>query len=125
MEKIEDRLENWARYYRTRIKLSCCASVEGRMYRAPWRQWVAQSDIPIPVDIDWKDAEEVESAWRVTNEQSRKLLKFHYMHNMPPGMIARKSGVRLWALSDSIEQAKRDIKKILDIGVSYGIKEKI
>ena len=115
---IEDRLENWARHYRERARYECCASLEGRMYHAPWRQWVTLSEISHSSTPDWKDAEQVETAWRSMLGTSKLILKFTYMKRMPDYVIARKSHIPVWKYQESLRKAKNIISYILDINDS-------
>lgn len=110
---IEDRLDNWGRYYRTRMKIEVCGSVE-KMYRAPWRQWVSINDINHPIPIDWQDAELVEQAWRGMLGTPKLILKYIYMHNFKPAIVCRKCRVKIWHLDKEIRRAMNVMQAALD-----------
>ena len=110
---IDQRLENWARYYRERMKYECCSSLEGN-YRAPWRQWVELADIQHSVHIDWRDAELVEAAWRAIIGRSKLILKYTYMAKMPDYVICRKSHIKRWEYPTELKRAKNIIQQVLD-----------
>ena len=110
---IETRLENWGRYYRSRMKIEVCGSAE-KMYRAQWRQWVPLSDLQAPPAVDWRDAELVEQAWRSMSGTPKLLLKLTYMHRFPSYVVCRKCGVKIWRLGIEIRRSRNIIKEVLD-----------
>ena len=110
---IDDRLENWSRYYRDRLVYQVCGSMEGKLYRAPWRQWVELSQIGHPMPVDWRDAEAVENAWRKLSGKPKLILKYRYMCWMPDIIVARKSKVKIYRLEAELGMAKRLIADIL------------
>ena len=114
MDAIEARLCNWARQYRPGYTKAVCGSIEGKLYRAPWRQWVELADMPFSLEIDWKDAEIVEQAWRGMMGTPKLLLKYTYMSSFPPHVVARKCGVKRWNLEIELAKAKRLIANVLD-----------
>ena len=111
---IDDRLENWARYYRDRHIYRRCASLEGN-YNAPWRQWVELADIQHSVFIDWRDAEKVERGWRVMLGTPKLLLKYTYLTKLPSFVVCRKSHIPVWRYSDELIRAKNILEKVLYI----------
>jgi hypothetical protein len=100
---IDDRLKNWSRYFRDRMKRECCASIEGRMYHAPWRQWVELSDMPMPEPI----------AWRAMMGKSKLILKFTYMANMPSFVVARRCKIKPYQMDETLRNAKKYLLDIL------------
>lgn len=113
---IDERLANWSRYYRPHFIRSVCGSIEGKLYRAPWRQWIELRDIQHPPPIDWRDAELIEQAWRGMLGRHKTLLKLTYMTLMPPQVIARKIGLKTWdmeGLNRELHRAKRHIVNVL------------
>lgn len=114
LDAIEARLCNWARQYRPGYTRAVCGSIEGKLYRAPWRQWVDQRDIPINATVNWKDAALVESAWRIMRGNLKPLLKYSYMTGFPAHVIARKCGIKVWNLDAELRRAKLAIGAILD-----------
>jgi len=114
MDAIEGRLCNWARQYKPGNKIEVCGSIEGKLYRSPWRQWCLLHEIPFNTPIDWKDAEIVERAWVGMLGKPKLLLKYTYMTNFPAHVVARKSGVKVWQLEHELARAKRHIAKLLD-----------
>lgn len=117
---IENRLENWARYYRTRHIKHHCGSIEGR-YNAPWRQYVELRNIKLSEYIDWRDAELVEIAWRKMIGKHKLLLKYHYMSGFPVHVVCYKSKVKLHRLDMEMARAIRIIDGILDSMQKSGI----
>ena len=113
IEEIEDRLDNWSRQYRERMKYGCCASIEGRMYHAPWRQWALLSDIQHSSVVDWRDAEKVENAYRVMPDIYKPILKHTYMSRMPIFIICRKSHIPVWKYPDTLRKAQLIIENVL------------
>ena len=111
---IEDRLDNWSRYYRTRVQVHVCGSMEGKLYRSPWRQWVPLTEIQYPLPIDWQDAELVETAWRQMIGVHKDLLKYIYMHALRTNIVARKCRIKIWHLDDETRKAMSSIARILD-----------
>jgi hypothetical protein len=111
---IDQRLENWSRYYRHRTTSQCCGSVEGKRYHAPWRQWVPLSEVQHSNPIDWQDAEEVERAWKKMLGRSKLILKYVYMATFPDHIVCRKVGIKRWQLESEIRKAKQAIYKVLD-----------
>ena len=110
---IENRLENWGRYYRSRMKIEVCGSAE-KMYRAPWRQWVPLSDLQALPAVDWRDAELVEQAWRSMSGTPKLLLKYLYMHRIRPEIVCRKCRVKIWHLDHEIRRATLVIQVAID-----------
>jgi DNA-directed RNA polymerase specialized sigma24 family protein len=110
---IDDRLENWSRYYRERIICNTCGSIE-KMYRAPWRQWVSLSDIAYQTIIDWRDAELVERTWRQMPQKPKMLLLYSYMTGFPIHAICRKSGVKVWLYEAKLRNAKNILQSLLN-----------
>jgi hypothetical protein len=110
---LDDRLDNWSRFYRVRMKMNCCGSIEGKKYQAPWRQWVELSEIQHSKLIDWFDAEQVELAWKSMLGTPKLLLKYCYMANFPDYVICRKSGIKPWEFKGELHKAKQIINRIL------------
>lgn len=111
---IDQRLDNWSRYFRDRLQQKCCGSAEGKRYHAPWRQWVPLSEVQHSNPIDWQDAEEVERAWKKMLGRSKLILKYIYMAAFPDYIVCRKIGIKRWQLESEIRQAKQAIYKVLD-----------
>lgn len=111
---IDERLANWSRHYRPGFVRSVCGSIEGKLYRAPWRQWVEVRDIHLLPPVDWRDAELVERAWRGMLGKHKLLLKYTYMTLFPPWVVAVKSGVKRHHLERELQAAKMAIERGLD-----------
>ena len=114
---IEDRLRNWSAYYRDGHRTCCCGSLEGG-FRSNYRQWQEISDIHLTTYIDWRDAEEVEKAWRKLHGRPKILLRMVYMDKCSPELVCRKIGVRRWQYGVELMKAKINLTLVLD-GVFY------
>jgi DNA-directed RNA polymerase specialized sigma24 family protein len=112
MITIEERLDNWGRCYRARTKRETCCSIE-KNYHAPWRQWVELTEIQISAPINTFDADSVEQAWKTLLGKYRLLLRYAYMHNFPPHIVAKKTGVKIYLLDQELRRAKATIEKVL------------
>lgn len=110
---IDQRLDNWSRYFRDRLQQKCCGSAEGKRYHAPWRQWVPLSEVQHSIPIDWEDAERVERAWKAMLGRSKLVLKYIYMANFPDYIICRKVRIKHWQLATELFKAKQSIEKLL------------
>ena len=111
---LDNRIRNWVRYYRDRMEYSRCCSIEGKLYQAPWRQWVSLEDIQIPAPIDWRDAEIVERAWRGMMGKQKLLIKFYYMTNFPVHVVCRKVRIKPWQIEVELARARRVLQNTLD-----------
>lgn len=99
---LRDRVENWARYSRGSLhrRPGRCASAEGRYVRSSGYDEEERRSPSVP--IDERDALQVEAAWRTLAQQDRRVLKWHWIENRPPGWIMRMLGKR----NDQFKPAK-------------------
>ena len=111
---LDERIRNWVRYFRDRTEYSRCCSIEGKLYQAPWRQWVSLQEIQVPEPIDWRDAEILERAWKVMMGKPKLLIKYYYMTGFPVNVVARKSRIKPWQIEVELARAKRVLQNILD-----------
>lgn len=107
-----DRLENWGNHYRNRSALETCGSIEKR-YQSNWRQWIPASEVPIPVVIDWRDAELVEQAWRGLMFRHKMILKWFYITRRDPRSICVRLRIGISRYDREFAAAHAAIKKIL------------
>lgn len=110
---LDARLDNWSRYYRQKVILKTCGSIEKR-YQANWRQWIELKDLQISEPIDIWDAQEVELAWKHMLGKHKLILKYTYMTRFPDFVVCRKSGVKIWNLEAELRKSKQLIGKMLD-----------
>lgn len=123
-EFLEKRLENWGRSYSDK-RVSHAAGVLGRIYRAPYRQWIPLSEITITTPPDVLDAALVELAWRQMLGHRKELLRQHYMRSNATAKafyrMCRVVGIKHWEYKAEIFRAKKEIAKTLDNFAEHGI----
>ena len=111
---LKERLENWARYYRTRMKLETCASIEKR-YQAPYRQWLELHEIHIPDSVDMWDAQKVEAAWKTLSFRHKMILKWHYITKRDPRNVAVRLKIPQMRHKREFQAAHAAIREVLAI----------
>ena len=113
-ENFDERLDNWGRYYRSRTQ-TVTGSL-GRLYKAPWRQWVSYLDLPLFKALDWRDAELIESHWRQMQDLPKELLKLTYMAKVSKSVLCRRCEIKPWEHTEELRRAKY----ILECAVTNG-----
>lgn len=116
-DSFDDRLDNWARIYRVYAKESVTGSL-GRLYKAPWRQWVQLSDIPLFKVTDWRDAELIESHWRKMEGSHKEILKLTYMAKVSKSVLCRRCNIKPWNHAEELRKAKEILEKMVFDGHS-------
>lgn len=114
MEKssFDDRLDNWARMYRVYARESVRGTL-GRLYKAPWRQWVTYLDLPLFKVLDWRDAELIESCWRTMPNPGREILKLTYMARVSKSVLCRRCNIKPWSHAEELRKAKNILESIV------------
>ena len=103
-ENFDERLDNWGRYYRSRTQ-TVTGSL-GRLYKAPWRQWVSYLDLPLFKALDWRDAELIESHWRQMQGLQKEMLKLTYMAKVSKSVLCRRCNIKPWHHAEELQKAK-------------------
>jgi hypothetical protein len=113
MQDILDRLNNWGRSYRVGYLRKTCGSAE-KYFRSNWRQWQTTSEIHAEQQIDHKDAKIVEEAWaRLSSDKHKQALRWHFIHQSPYYVVARKAGVKAWQAQELLGNAIATINSLL------------
>lgn len=103
LQSIHERLENWARWSRDRIRQGHCRSIEYRYNsgnvhqedRGPRDQW------------DSLDAESLHRCVCEIPDRYRWLIHLWYCHLAPTGYIRRALGIRRTEMVDELNRARR------------------
>ena len=110
---IRERLENWARYYKDRLSIPTCGSIEKR-FQSNYRQWLELHEIHTSIATDMWDAQRVEKSWCVLSFRHKMILKWHYITRRDPRRSAVMLSLSTARYNREFHKAHSELKKILD-----------
>lgn len=108
LQQTYDRIENWGRWSKDRLKRGHCQSIEHK-----YKSTDAWQDTEPQVVWDALDAEELHSVVCGLPERYRWLLHLLVLHKAPDGYVRRVLGIRRDDLVSEYHRAIRMVRNVL------------